>query len=70
MLVRQMALEWGPDGIRCNSVSPGPTRTPMNPGYEDPGLRAAREATIPLRKLGVAEDVASAIAFLLSSEAG
>ena len=70
MVVRQMALEWGPDGIRCNSVSPGPTLTPMNPGYDDSELRAARERTMPLRKLGTSEDVASAIVFLLGSEAG
>lgn len=27
MLVRQLAYEWGPDGIRCDCVSPGMTRT-------------------------------------------
>jgi NAD(P)-dependent dehydrogenase (short-subunit alcohol dehydrogenase family) len=70
MLVRQMALEWGPDGIRCNTVSPGPTLTPMNPGYDEAELRAARERTMPLRKLGTSEDVAGAITFLLSDDAG
>jgi NAD(P)-dependent dehydrogenase (short-subunit alcohol dehydrogenase family) len=70
MLVRQMALEWGSDGIRCNSVSPGPTLTPMNPGYDEIELRAARERTMPLRKLGTSEDVANAILFLLSEQAG
>jgi NAD(P)-dependent dehydrogenase (short-subunit alcohol dehydrogenase family) len=70
MLVRQMALEWGADGIRCNSVSPGPTLTPMNPGYDEAELRAARERTMPLRKLGTSDDVASAILFLLGPEAG
>jgi NAD(P)-dependent dehydrogenase (short-subunit alcohol dehydrogenase family) len=70
MLVRQMALEWGPDGIRCNSVSPGPTLTPMNPGYDDAELRSARERTMPLRKLGTSEDVAKAILFLLGPESG
>jgi NAD(P)-dependent dehydrogenase (short-subunit alcohol dehydrogenase family) len=70
MLVRQMALEWGPDGIRCNTVSPGPTLTPMNPGYEEAALREARERTMPLRKLGTSEDVANAILFLLSAQAG
>lgn len=70
MLVRQMALEWGPDGIRCNSVSPGPTLTPMNPGYDSDALRQARERTMPLRKLGTSDDVAAAIEFLLSAQAG
>lgn len=67
MLVRQLSLEWGPDGIRCNTVSPGPTYTPMTQaGYADADRRAQREAMIPLRKLGMAEDVANAILFLLS----
>src|SRR5690606_5657916 len=29
MMIRQLSIEWGPDGIRCNTVSPGPTYTPM-----------------------------------------
>jgi NAD(P)-dependent dehydrogenase (short-subunit alcohol dehydrogenase family) len=71
MLIRQLSLEWGPDGIRCNTVSPGPTYTPMTQaGYADAERRAAREAMIPLRKLGMAEDVANTILFLLSPQAG
>lgn len=70
MLVRQMAIEWGPDGIRCNCVSPGPTLTGMNPGYADPERRRAREQAMPLRKLGMPQDVAEAICFLLSPAAG
>ncbi|MEI9984740.1 MAG: SDR family oxidoreductase [Aliidongia sp.] len=70
MLVRQLSVEWGPDGIRCNTVSPGPTYTPMTAGgYADRARRAQREAGIPLRKLGTAEDVANAILFLLSDYA-
>lgn len=66
MLIRQLALEWGKDGIRCNSVSPGPTYTPMTKaGYDDAGRRAQRESMIPLGKLGMAEDVANAILFLI-----
>jgi NAD(P)-dependent dehydrogenase (short-subunit alcohol dehydrogenase family) len=70
MLVRQMAIEWGPDGIRANCVSPGPTLTGMNPGYADLERRRQREQAMPLRKLGQAEDVAEAICFLLSPAAG
>jgi NAD(P)-dependent dehydrogenase (short-subunit alcohol dehydrogenase family) len=71
MLVRQLSLEWGSDGIRCNTVSPGPTYTPMTQaGYSDPDRRALREAMIPLRKLGMAEDVANTILFLISPQAG
>tara|TARA_R110002110_G_scaffold3067_12_gene15666 strand:- start:2573 stop:3376 length:804 start_codon:yes stop_codon:yes gene_type:complete len=67
MLIRQLALEWGGDGIRCNTVSPGPTYTPMTQaGYDDKERRAQRESMIPLGKLGMAEDVANAILFLIS----
>jgi len=70
MLIRQMSIEWGPDGIRCNSVSPGPTYTPMTAaGYADEARRAQREANIPLHKLGTAEEVANAILFLISPAA-
>jgi NAD(P)-dependent dehydrogenase (short-subunit alcohol dehydrogenase family) len=71
MLIRQLALEWGKDGIRCNSVSPGPTYTPMTKsGYDDADRRAQRESMIPLGKLGMADDVANAILFLISPLAG
>lgn len=66
MLVRQLAVEWRSDGIRCNTVSPGPTLTPMTVGgYGDQDRRASREAMIPTGRLGEAEDVARAIRFLL-----
>ncbi|GLK45472.1 MULTISPECIES: SDR family NAD(P)-dependent oxidoreductase [Novosphingobium] len=71
MLMRQFCIEWGPDGIRCNTVSPGPTYTPMTAaGYEDRSRRDQREANIALRKLGMAEDVANAILFLIGPHAG
>jgi NAD(P)-dependent dehydrogenase (short-subunit alcohol dehydrogenase family) len=69
MLIQQMAVEWGPDGIRCNCVSPGPTLTPMTAGaYSNPKLKQQRESNIPLRRLGRPEDIANAIAFLMSPE--
>jgi len=76
MLVKQMALEWGPDGIRCNSVSPGPTMTGMTEGIfnddEDPRqreVRLSRESHVPLRKLGTADEVAHAAIFLAGPRA-
>lgn len=70
MLIAQLAAEWGPDGIRCNCVSPGTTLTPMNAAfYADPKNRAAREANIPLRRLGEPRDVAHVIHQLLRPEA-
>lgn len=75
MLVRQMALEWGPDGIRVNTVSPGPTITGMTQAAfgggsdEQRSNRERREAFIPLRKVGTADEVAAAIMFLLGPDA-
>jgi glucose 1-dehydrogenase len=69
MLMQQMAVEWGPDGIRCNCVSPGPTLTPMTASvYSDPKKRQERESKIPLRRIGMPEDIANAIVFLISPQ--
>jgi NAD(P)-dependent dehydrogenase (short-subunit alcohol dehydrogenase family) len=69
MLIEQMAVEWGPDGIRCNCVSPGPTYTPMTAMvYSDPKKRQDRESKIPLRRIGMPEDIANAIVFLISPQ--
>ena len=65
MLAQQMALEWGPDGIRVNTVSPGPTATPMAAAYDDPAIREQRASTIPLRRLSEPKDIAATVAFLL-----
>lgn len=70
MLVRQMALEWGPDGIRANCVSPGPTVTGITASsYADPSRLRERASAIPLRKVAAAEDMANAIFFLASPDA-
>lgn len=76
MLIKEMALEWGPDGIRCNSVSPGPTTTGLTEGVfndrSDPKQRATielRESNLPLRKIGRPDEVAQAILFLSSPAA-
>jgi NAD(P)-dependent dehydrogenase (short-subunit alcohol dehydrogenase family) len=71
-LVRTAALEWGGDGIRINAVAPGTVRTPRslknnpNPPPDTPAERAA----VPLGRRGHADDIAGAVAFLLSDLAG
>jgi NAD(P)-dependent dehydrogenase (short-subunit alcohol dehydrogenase family) len=71
MLSRQLAFEWGPRGVRSNVVSPGLVRTPMSSGfYETVGVTEAREAVVPLRRIGDPGDMASTIAFLAGSRAG
>jgi len=70
MLVRQLAYEWGPDGIRCNCVSPGTTHTGMTDGtYSDPARRSERASHLPLRRIAEPDEVAAVIAFLASPDA-
>ncbi len=71
MLTKVLAQEWGQHGITVNAVAPGEIATPMTgqedddpaaPGHERPG--------VPLRRPGVAREVAAVVAFLASPEAG
>lgn len=68
MLTKVMAVELGPLGIRVNAVGPGPVRTGMNP-LDDPEEVAELEGEIPLGRIGAPEDIASAIALLVSDDA-
>ena len=66
MLCKQMALEWGEHGIRVNSVSPGMIMTPMTQAiYSDDSMARQREAIVPLRRIGMPDDVARTVAFLI-----
>jgi NAD(P)-dependent dehydrogenase (short-subunit alcohol dehydrogenase family) len=70
LLTQQMALEWGPHGIRANAVAPGLINAGMSePIYADHEIRSRRENSVPLRRLGAAEEVAAATLFLLSDDA-
>ncbi len=69
LLTQQMALEWGAHGIRVNAVAPGVVDAGMNaPILSDPAFREARRSKIPLGRLGTAEDISAAVAWLLSPE--
>lgn len=70
-LSQSLALQLGPEGIRCNTVCPGSILTPMiEPLYKmDPARRTNMEQRTPLRRLGMPDDIANAIAFLLSEQA-
>lgn len=57
MMIQQMAVEWGADGIRCNCVSPGSTLTPMTEKvYANDVERAKRERAIALRRIAQPEE--------------
>jgi len=71
MLCRQLAQEWAADGIRVNAVCPGMVRTPLTEAvYQDAQTLARREALVPLGRIGRAEDIGAAVAFLASAGAG
>ncbi len=70
-LMRTLSSEWGPHGIRCNTIAPGPIGDTegVRRIYEDQG-RAARElSTVPLGMFGKVHDIAQA-AIYLCSDAG
>lgn len=70
LLTAQMAIEWGPAGIRVNAVAPGLIDAGMSePIYADPVTREARESKVPLGRLGSAGDIADAVLFLASDRA-
>jgi meso-butanediol dehydrogenase/(S,S)-butanediol dehydrogenase/diacetyl reductase len=69
-ITQTMALELGPLGIRVNAVVPGMIRTPMTaPMFEDPENVKRIRAAHPIGREGQPEEVAAAIAFLLSDDA-
>jgi glucose 1-dehydrogenase len=71
MLAQTLALEWAPDGVRVNVVSPGMTHTPMTEKmYADPQIKKAREGIIPLGRIGEPVDIANVIEFLVGPLSG
>jgi NAD(P)-dependent dehydrogenase (short-subunit alcohol dehydrogenase family) len=65
-LARAMARELGPDRIRVNSITPGLIQTDISKGKLSEERKAEIAQTIPLGRLGVADDVAGACLFLAS----
>lgn len=67
-ITRHLAVEWGPRGIRTNSVSPGFIRTPLTESqYRQPEVLEKRTRMIPVRRLGTPRDIADAVCFLASN---
>jgi NAD(P)-dependent dehydrogenase (short-subunit alcohol dehydrogenase family) len=66
-----LARELAPFGIRVNTVSPGPTKTPIietvAPKERVPEIEAALTSIIPLRRLGNTNEIAEAVAYLASA---
>jgi NAD(P)-dependent dehydrogenase (short-subunit alcohol dehydrogenase family) len=78
-LTRQLAVQYGPVGIRVNCLLPGMVDTPGGSGVDDKGRRTAAAETVarrersagrqPLGRLGRAEELAACALFLLSDDA-
>ena len=71
LMSQQMSVEWGPMGIRVNSVAPGMIDGGMSaPIFADPEFRRLRVGKVPAGRLGTVDDIAKAVMFLSSSDAG
>ena len=69
-LTQQLAVEWGPVGIRVNALGPGLIPgTRLSPQGGDTALADRRAAVIPLRRVGRPDDVAAVAVFFLSPSA-
>ena len=69
-LSRGAAMEWGPQGVRVNTVVPGVFLTPPTEGLmPDEASQAATAKSVPIRRIGDPRECADAILFLASDEA-
>jgi NAD(P)-dependent dehydrogenase (short-subunit alcohol dehydrogenase family) len=69
-LVRALAIDFGPSGIRVNALAPGVVATPLayvdRPNFDD--LVEGMAARLPLRRIGQPDDMAGPAVFLLSDD--
>lgn len=69
-LTRQMAVELAEHQITANAVAPGPVDTPMTRVLHSPEFRQAYTSAIPMRRYGTPEEIAAAVAYFASEDAG
>ena len=71
MLIKTLAVEWGPDGVRCNLITPGPTADTEGMSRLAPTeeIQNGVKATVPLRRFGTKDELADLALFLCSGAA-
>jgi NAD(P)-dependent dehydrogenase (short-subunit alcohol dehydrogenase family) len=70
-LARNIAVQWGPKGVRANAISPGLIRTELIAQLPtDADFMARRMQMTPLRRMGTVEEIAGAAVFLASAAGG
>ena len=69
-LSKSLAIQFAKDGIRSNTILPGPVFSPMQSRWEgNPAALNAVERHVPLGRVGQTQDIANACLFLLSDKA-
>jgi len=69
-LSKSLAIQFAKNGIRSNTILPGPILSPLQSRWEkDPASFSAVEQHVPLGRVGQTQDIANACLFLLSDEA-
>ena len=69
LMTKSVAARYAKDGIRCNSIHPGPVETDMGYAAVPESVRAERFARIPLGRFATPDEIANAVLFLASDEA-
>ena len=69
LLTKTTALQYASEGIRCNSVHPGPVNTDMTAGSrDDPEVYAKMSGRIPMGRYGEPVEIANGVLYLASDE--
>lgn len=69
-ITKQVAIEYGGQNIRANSVHPGYIRTPMMTAALDDEQIKIASGSVPIKRVGEVEDVSNLVVFLASDESG
>jgi NAD(P)-dependent dehydrogenase (short-subunit alcohol dehydrogenase family) len=70
-LARNIAVQWGPKGVRANAISPGLIRTDLTAQLpQDSEFMARRMQMTPLRRMGTVEEIGASAVYLASKAGG